>query len=88
MINRGRKEEIKAIFIAMLIVSIFVITIGNADVYVYAQDDETVEELSIEKQCELFTKNENLQVDSDHTIIEYEAYIDEHFEIGARSAKV
>lgn len=43
MINRGRKEEIKAIFIAMLIVSIFVITVGNADIYVYAQDDETVE---------------------------------------------
>ena len=88
MINRGRKEEIKAIFIAMLIVSIFVITIGNADIYIYAQDDETVEELSIEKQCELFTDNIELQEDSDHNITEYEAYIDEHFEIGARSAKV
>ena len=75
---------VKTVIVICCLVAVFAITGQLA----FAQEINSSDAITLEEQCALFTDDRSLQVDSDHTITEYEAYIDEHFEIGARSAKV
>lgn len=73
---------VKTVIAVCCLVAVFAITGQLA----FAQEINSSDVITLEEQCALFTDDRSLQVDSDHTITEYEAYIDEHFEIGARYA--
>ena len=78
-------SSVAVIFIIALLLCVFMLIIVDTTVVDVVYADEQHSSSDINEICEEFTKKINLQIETEKTILQYEAYIDERFNIGGSS---